>query len=305
LAPTWPQAAPERIAAALAAAQRRPAGAWYVVGPTATVPARRSIVRTVAGREVVLWRSVDGPVHAGPGACPHLGAVLDGCPVHGSTLRCRWHGRAFTPHGASDWPTYPAYDDGVLVWVQVPGAEAARGAVPALPERPPLDRSVTAVVSLQGRCEPEDVIANRLDPWHGSWLHPYAFTHLRVDDAASTVDCLAVDVTFRLGPRLGVPVRATFSCPDARTIVMRIVDGEGAGSVVETHATPLGTDEHDGPITQVTEATLAYSARPGFGAAVRMARLLRPAIRRSARRLWADDLAYAERSFRVRTGEVR
>ena len=37
-----------------------------------------------------------------------------------------------------------------------------------------------------------------------------------------------------------MPVRAEFACPDARTIVMTIIDGEGAGSVVETHATPLG-----------------------------------------------------------------
>jgi hypothetical protein len=37
-----------------------------------------------------------------------------------------------------------------------------------------------------GICEPEDVIANRLDPWHGSWFHPYAFSHLVVDDDASS-----------------------------------------------------------------------------------------------------------------------
>ena len=49
-----------------------------------------------------------------------------------------------------------------------------------------------------------------------------------------------VDVTFRLSRTWGVPVRAEFTCPDARTIVMHIVDGEGTASVVETHATPLG-----------------------------------------------------------------
>ena len=52
-----------------------------------------------------------------------------------------------------------------------------------------------------------------------------------------------VDVTFRLSRTWGVPVRAEFTCPDARTIVMRIIDGEGAGSVVETHATPPGLDD--------------------------------------------------------------
>ena len=109
---------------------------------------------------------------------------------------------------------------------------------PTLTTRPPLDASIAAVIEIPGVCEPEDIIANRLDPWHGAWYHPYAFSHLVVDDDASDDKVLVVDVTFRLTPRLGVPVRAEFACPDARTIVMTIVGGEGAGSVVETHATP-------------------------------------------------------------------
>ena len=160
------------------------------------------------------------------------------------------------------------------------------------------------MIAVQGRCEPLDVIANRLDPWHGSWLHPYAFSHLTVDDAASSTDRLVVDVAFRLNRTFGVPVRAAFFCPDARTIVMQILDGEGAGSVVETHATPIGTDAHGAPITQVTEATIAHSDRSGFRVATRLAAVLRPAMRHTARRLWVDDLAYAERRYAVRTGEV-
>jgi hypothetical protein len=97
-----------------------------------------------------------------------------------------------------------------------------------------------------------------------------------------------------------VPVRAEFSCPDARTIVMRITEGEGVGSVVETHATPLGTDERGQPLTMVTEATIAHSGRPGFAIARWMAPLLRPSIRKTARRLWVDDLLYAERRYELR-----
>ena len=73
-----------------------------------------------------------------------------------------------------------------------------------------------------------------------------------------------MDVTFRLNRTWGVPVRAEFACPDARTIVMTIVDGEGAGSVVETHATPLGLDGEGRPLTMITEATIAYSDRTGL-----------------------------------------
>ncbi len=130
-----------------------------------------------------------------------------------------------------------------------------------------------------GICEPQDVIANRLDPWHGAWFHPYAFSHLTVDDEASDEHRLIVDVTFRLSRTWGVPVRAEFSCPDTRTIVMRIIDGEGTGSVVETHATPTGVDEQGRPITMVTEATIAYSDRPGFSVARFLTPLLRPSHR--------------------------
>ena len=45
---------------------------------------------------------------------------------------------------------------------------------------------------------------------------------------------------------------------------MRIVDGEGTGSVVETHATPLGTGPDGLPRTAVLEAVVAHSDRPGF-----------------------------------------
>ena len=89
--------------------------------------------------------------------------------------------------------------------------------------------------------------------------------------------------------------------PEPRTIVMRILEGEGAGSVVETHATPLGVDRNGVPRTAVIEATVATSPRPGFGVARRMAPVVRPLMRFAARRLWRDDLAYAERRYALRS----
>jgi isorenieratene synthase len=112
---------------------------------------------------------------------------------------------------------------------------------------------------------------------------------------ADEPDHLLVRVAYRvLGP-LAVEVDATFHCPDRRTIVMTIVGGEGVGSVVETHATPLGPGR-----CAVLEATLATSERPGFKLALGAGRLLRPLIERRAARLWVEDVAYAERRFRQR-----
>ncbi len=297
---TWRLAKPARIAAALAASQRQNSGGWYVAGASTDIGRKESVARTIAGREVVLWRDGHGGLVAGPGACPHLGALMDRCPVLDGTMYCRWHGLAFTDQAQPGWIPYRAFDDGVLVWVGLPTPGEEPTDRPSLPPRPPLLGSVAAVIAEPGTCEPQDVIANRLDPWHGSWFHPYAFSHLVVDDEASDEHRMLVDVTFRLSRTWGVPVRAEFSCPDARTIVMRIVDGEGTGSVVETHATPLGPDAEGRPLTMITEATIAYSDRPGFAAARWFSPLLKPMIQRTAKQLWVDDLDYAERRYDLR-----
>lgn len=298
---TWRQARPGRIRRSFEASQQRDPGGWHVVGGSTDLAVDRSLVRTVCGREVVLWRSLDGRVAAGPGACPHLGALLDGCEVMHGKVYCRWHGLALGEQGRRDWQPYAAHDDGVLLWVRLDTPGESLSARPVLPARPPLAESITTVITVRGRCEPQDVVANRLDPWHGTWYHPYAFSHLAVDNDASDDDRLTVDVTFRVSRQWGVPVRAEFTCPDARTIVMTIVEGEGSGSVVETHATSLGVDGGGIPWTVMTEATIAYSPRKGFGVARAMAGLVRPMVARTAARLWVDDMAYAERRWLLRS----
>jgi hypothetical protein len=193
----------------------------------------------------------------------------------------------------------------VLAWVRLDGIDAGEPTeAPVLGPRPPAP-GLDAVATMIGRCEPQDVIANRLDPWHGAWFHPYSFTELRVISAppmecAPAEDRFLVEVTYTVGKRYGVPVVAEFSCPDARTITMEIVDGEGTGSVVETHATPLAPDDAGRPRTAVIEATIAHSDRPGFARARGVAPVVRPLMRFAAARLWRDDIAYAERRYALR-----
>ncbi|MBV8996118.1 MAG: Rieske (2Fe-2S) protein [Pseudonocardiales bacterium] len=303
--PTWRDARPGLIDAALKRSQARPSGNWFVLAATREIRHDQPFGRTIAGTEVVAWRTPDGALHAGPGECPHLGAPLCRAAVTGGNLVCRWHGLAIGAQGVPGWDPFPAHDDGVLAWVRLdgPGGEEPLPA-PVLACRPDPDTSMDAVFTGVGRCEPEDVIANRLDPWHGSWFHPYSFVGLRVvevpgEDAAES-DRFVVDVAFRLTRRVGVPVRAAFSCPEPRTVVMDILEGEGAGSVVETHAVPLGVDDAGHPRTAVIEASIATSPRPGFAVARRGAPLMRPAMRWAAARLWRDDLAYAARRYELR-----
>lgn len=297
---TWRAARPARIEASLADALARDPGGWLVAGHSDELGPSRSLVRTVAGAEIVLWRDAPGSVRAGPGACPHLGAALDGCDVVGGQVLCRWHGLPLGGRERRDWVSYPAYDDGVLLWVRLPMPGETPGDAPRLPARPDPARSIAGVISRAVVCEPADIIANRLDPWHGAWLHPYAFSDLTVDEAASSVDRLVLDVSFRLSRWLAVPVRAEFVCPDARTICMTILSGEGAGSVVETHATPVTAPGAHPARTVMTEATIAVSDRPGFAVARRVSRVVAAGIRHTAGMLWVDDLAYAARTYELR-----
>ncbi|QEV16063.1 Rieske (2Fe-2S) protein [Streptomyces fradiae ATCC 10745 = DSM 40063] len=304
-APTWREARPSLIADALKRASARPTGNWYVVGASRDVraggPPRG---RTVGGVEVVLWRSDTGEPHAGPGACPHLGAPLRESRVVCGTLVCHWHGLALDGRPFAGWDPYPVHDDGVLLWVRldaVGGEEPSER--PAVPVRPRAGEGVDAVFTAVGRCEPEDVVANRLDPWHGSWFHPYSFVDLTVarpPGGEEDDDAFVVDVSFRVTGRLVVPVRAEFTAPGPRTVVMRITEGEGVTSVVETHATPLTGPSATRPRTAVVEAVVAASDRRGFALARAAAPVLRPLMKRTAGRLWRDDLAYAERRWELR-----
>lgn len=307
--PTWRDARPALIAAALKRAQARPSGNWYVVGASRALRADCKLARTVAGQEVVVWRGPDGRPVGGPGICPHLGAPLRDSPVRCGTLVCHWHGLVLDGQPYAGWSPLPVHDDGVLVWARLDavGGEEPLDA-PVVPRRPEPARALTAVYTGTGVCEPEDVVANRLDPWHGAWFHPYSFVDLTVVDAPGAAgaaedgpDALTVDVSFKVAGRLVVPVRAVFTAPEPRTVVMHITEGEGAGSVVETHATPLGADRAGRPRTAVIEAVIAASDRPGFAVARGAAPLLRPLVRAAAGRLWRDDLAYAERRWDLRS----
>ncbi|MGW2787643.1 DUF5914 domain-containing protein [Streptomyces populi] len=307
--PTWREARPKVIAQALERAQGRPSGNWYVAGAVRDLRDDRPLARTVAGLEVVVWRNAEGRLVAGPGACPHLGAPLRHAPVLCGTLVCHWHGLALEGVPFAGWEPLPVYDDGLLVWVRLDGTgDGPPSDTPTVPTRPALSSALSAVYENTGICEPEDIVANRLDPWHGAWFHPYSFVDLTVVDtpnpaAADTgaEDGFSVDVSFKVAGRLVVPVRAVFTAPGPRTVVMRITEGEGRGSVVETHATPLGPDERGRPRTMVVEAIVAASDRRGFAVARTAAPMLRPLMKAAAGRLWRDDLAYAERRYALRS----
>ena len=289
--PDWQQSDAGWIRRAVERAGRLPSGGWHVIDAVRAigeVPCRY----LVANRELVVWRGRSGLLVA-PNACPHLGASLADGHLRDGCLVCPWHGLALGADGHGGWRPLPSHDDGVLLWVRI----AAGGEPPSeLPYRCTRPRAgIDAVIRMEARCAPQDVIANRFDPWHGVHYHPHSFGALTVLEQSD--EAITVRVVYRATRRMGVEVDARFHCPDPRTIVMTIVDGEGAGSVVETHATPVRPG-----VCAIVEATVATSQRLGFRLAMRAAGLLRRRMQASARRLWVEDAAYAERRYALRTG---
>lgn len=297
--PDWAQAAPEWIETALEHALRKDGGGWYALERREAFSGAGPWAHTVAGRELVVWRDAGDRLLAAPEACPHLGASLASARVEEGRLVCPWHGLRLDARGFRDWRCHPVHDDGVLVWVQLDTPGETRSERPHLAPRP--RRGVSATIVRTLAADPEDVLANRLDPWHGAHFHPHSFAALEVHER--TLDVVRLRVVYRVVGPIGVEVDATFHCPDPRTIVMTIVDGDGVGSVVETHATPIRPGS-----TRLIETTIATSDRPLFqGLLTRAPRLARrvlaPFIAARADRLWADDGAYCERRFSRRQAQ--
>lgn len=286
--PDWAQASPARIDRSLRHALALPTGGWFVLDAARAI-GRRPRPFQVAGQRLVAWRD-RGELLVAPERCPHMGASLACADVRGGELVCPWHGLSLGRAGHGAWRPFKAHDDGVLAWVRLDDGPTATDA-PLLAPRPA--RFIDGVIRAEAACDPRDVIANRLDPWHGAHFHAHSFASLVVTRAE--VDRLEMRVAYRVAGPVVVEVDASFHCPTARSIVMTIIDGDGVGSVVETHATPIAPGR-----TAVVEATLATSDRPGFAVARRLAPLLRPFVEARAQRLWDDDLSYAEQTYQLR-----
>ncbi|MEM1413410.1 MAG: DUF5914 domain-containing protein [Myxococcota bacterium] len=291
--PDWVQADPERIEKALSRALKREGGGWCVVDASRNIASEPKRY-VLDGKAWVAWRDDDGQPHLAPNSCPHMGAELHCAKVERGELVCPWHGLKLGKKGRGSWQPVPCHDDGVLIWARILEHEEPTEA-PIVSPRPA--RFLEGTIRMSGRCETQDIVANRLDPWHGVHYHPHSFARLRLLDA--TDDVLTVRVAYRVAGPLCVEVDCTFHSPQRRSIVMTIVDGDGAGSVVETHATPVRPGE-----TAMVEATLASSDREGFDRALRMQRLVRPFVEKRAKRLWQEDLEYAERRYALRHGET-
>ena len=118
--PTYRDASPAIIDAALARSQRKPTGNWYAFAASRDVRSGRPSGIRVAGVELVAWRDRESRLRVGPRSCPHLGADLATAAVQDGALICRWHGLCLDADTDEfGWRTLPSHDDGVLAWVRL------------------------------------------------------------------------------------------------------------------------------------------------------------------------------------------
>ncbi len=282
----WINANSEKIFDSFRLAQQKPSGNWYVLGETRRLKKSQKQVLHIDSREILLVRH-KGELHAVDNSCPHMGAPLSAGNCGQDGIVCAWHGMKFNLPGKNAQNSFRLHDDGTLLWINIPGREENLP-LPIIVERP--RNAVRAVYQRRLRCDAYYAILNRLDPWHGTHFHPHAFAALRV--FREEPGELWLRVAYRVAGPLCVEVDARFHCPDARTIVMTIMAGEGKGSIVETHATPIAPGH-----ALLTELIAATSQRSGFAAARLFAPIVRRLLRSAAARLWREDAAYVERRY--------
>lgn len=120
---------------------------WVAIALGRDVPAGATRGVVVDGGEIVLWRGVDGAIHAWEDRCPHRGMRLSFGFVRENALNCLYHGWQYgagaqclkiPAHPDLNVPptiranAYAARESGGLVWMNRDAA-AADGP-PALPE---------------------------------------------------------------------------------------------------------------------------------------------------------------------------
>lgn len=82
--PTFREAHPAVIDAALQRCRRQPTGNWYAFAASTHVERGRPLGARVAGVDLVAWRDARGALCVGPRSCPHRGPTWPPGPCVGA-----------------------------------------------------------------------------------------------------------------------------------------------------------------------------------------------------------------------------
>jgi nitrite reductase/ring-hydroxylating ferredoxin subunit len=270
------------------------AGHWYVVAFSQALLPGKTLVKTIADQEVVLWRTSDdeGSVQAASAVCPHWGGPLgEGAVDHNGTLTCPWHGWQFRSGYCLDrprlkLPRYLAHDDGILLWIRLPW-DIEEITTPPLQSRPA--GSVAFWFDIAIESDVYHVQENYLDFLHPAEYHTTVFNHCEYLGKEGEVNL--VELGYKLPFGKSLMTRTRVWAPTPFQVRNEVYEGLGKGTVIESHISPLSAERsiiHE--IYHVPAATT-----PGRGWP-----LMRYFMRRSARRIREEDSLFSARRFRLR-----
>lgn len=163
---------------------------WYCAGWQADVGlgSRDLVVRQIAGRSILLYRTPQGAIVAMEDRCPHRSAPLSLGRKEGDGIRCMYHGMLFGPDGhcrqvpgmdqippGAQALTLAAVEKDGWIWVWLGDREHADPALICEAVGPDDPDWVLKTNSIRIETNYRQEIANLADLSHVSWVHGDTF----------------------------------------------------------------------------------------------------------------------------------
>jgi len=163
---------------------------WYLVADAADITFEPVGLKRL-DQDIVLWRGGDGKVNVIADRCPHRAARLSKGRIQGGDIACRYHGLRLDGSGVitaipptPDCPfvgqkavrSYPCREFKGAIWVYFGDERHQDPPEMIMPEEFASDDWSSFLFSQEWNCNYRQVIDNRLDPMHGSYLHAESYT---------------------------------------------------------------------------------------------------------------------------------
>lgn len=270
------------------------AGQWYVAAFARSLRPGKTLVRTVADQEIVFWRPRDSSrsVQAASAVCPHWGGPLgQGEVAADGALVCPWHGWQFHEGRCRQrprlkLPRYLAYDDGLLLWVRLPWDLDAI-TEPPLQVRPAASYAFWFDIAIDS--DVYHVQENYLDFLHPAEYHTGVFNHCQHLGKEGEVNL--VELGYKLPWGKSLRTRTRVWAPTPYQVRNEVYAGLGVGMVIESHITPLRTDQ--ALIHEIYHVPSSMVPKQGWW-------VMRYFMRRSARKIRQEDALFSARRYRLR-----